>query len=371
MNFDECIALAKSGKVCQMKSPDGKWVKFDPNKVITEFRVAPELTVNDGLKVLAYSLHQLEKKVAAFFQGSHRWVDLPERGHKSDPYLTYGHKGYLGGEPRRRTHTGLFGEPDFEDYVDTTGMRLRDVFRSYFRIVPENPNALTCTNGGAKVCYRVDMRKLNGADGGWESLFRVHYTKFRPGDQYNLSSNDKAGYESDWCVSSICSFYLPEKGKITKSRPEFNPRRYTCQCYRHESDWYDELVKHQRIPTLSKITPSGDDIFHNLAMYLINYLTILSDIDMNMENFAKFIDNNMEKTTQPTHTVDTPDWKVKTTGKSLVVYKQYNEFKDYRDAVFGKNTYGDCFLDYYQAIAILLRYFNNKYHGTIDEVRTR
>lgn len=51
MTFDECIKQANAGKVCQMMAPNGKWVKFDPKKVINKFRIAPELTPNDGLKV--------------------------------------------------------------------------------------------------------------------------------------------------------------------------------------------------------------------------------------------------------------------------------------------------------------------------------
>ena len=48
MTFDECVAQANAGKVCQMMAPSGKWVKFDPKKVINKFRIAPELTPNDA-----------------------------------------------------------------------------------------------------------------------------------------------------------------------------------------------------------------------------------------------------------------------------------------------------------------------------------
>ena len=369
MNLEECVSLANSGKVCQMKGPDGKWVKFDPKKVITEFRVAPELDRNDGAKVLVYALHALERKVLDFFSGKDRWLDMPERGGKENPFLTCGHRVYICGESVSSPVDVVAGKVIFDRHIDPATIRLKDIFRTYFRISKHSTDDTSQPHEVKGVpMYRVMMRSISGEDK-WEGLFEVQYMKFKPGDQYNtISCSDEKKYERDWCVRSICRFPIPEEKKIEKSRPEFKAREYTNKFYVNSCNWTTEPVIRQRIPTLSKITPSGDDIFHNLARDLINYLTALSDIDMNMDNFTKFIDRNMAKTNEPTHRVCTPDWKEKTTGKSIVRFKQYDEFKDYRDAVLGKLTYGDSCLDHYQASAILLRYFNNKYHGTIDEV---
>lgn len=370
MTFEECTALAEAGKVCQMMAPDGRWVKFDPKRVITNFRVAPELDRNDGAKVLVYALHALEQKVLDFFSHSGRWVDLPKRGHKENPFLTSGHCGYICGESVRSPVDVVAGKVVFDRYIDPATVRLKDIFRTYFRISKHfTDDTMQPHEVKGVPMYRVMMRSISGEDK-WEGLFEVQYMKFKPGDQYNtISSSDEKKYERDWCVRSICLFPLPEEKNIEKSRPEFEARKYTNKFYVNSYSWRTEPVIRQRIPTLSKITPSGDDIFHNLARYLINYLTALSDIDMHFDNFTKFIDRNMEKTNEPTHIVCTPDWKENTSGKSIVCYRQYNEFKDYRDAVLGKLTYGESSLDHYQARAILLRYFNNKYHGTIDEVR--
>lgn len=361
MTFEECTALAAAGKVCQMMAPDGTWVKFDPKYVITNFRVAPELTKNDGARVLLYALHCLERKVADFFSGSGRWVDLPEHGHKSDPFLSYGSKGFLGREQLNTSDT-VDGVTKYNNPIFAKP-RLRDVFKSYFRIVKRN----SAEEGDGEVVkkdvpeYLVEMRDIRGGEH-WISLFHVCYIKFKPGDQYNPVSDDKERFEEDWCIAGTPDFKCPKEGTV------FKLRMYTNKFYANESMWHDEPVRIQRIPTLSKVTPSGGDIFHNLVRYVINYLSILSDIDMNMDNFAKFIENNMEKTTQATHIVHTPEWKPK--GKSLVVYKQFDEFRRYRDAVLGKYKYDTRgFHDYHQTLGILVRYFNNLYHGTIDEVQ--
>ena len=361
MTFEECTALAAAGKVCQMMAPDGTWVKFDPEYVIRNFRVAPELTKNDGARVLLYALHCLEQKVADFFSGTGRWVDLPEQGHKSDPFLSYGGKGFLGRE-QLDTFDTVDGVTKYNDPIYTKP-RLRDVFKSYFRITKQDAP----DDGVSKVIkkdapgYLVEMRDIIGGDH-WIHLFSVCYIKFKPGDQYNPVSDDKEAFEEDWCIAGSPDFYCPEEGTV------FERRMYTNKFYVNKSMWHDEPVCTQRIPTLSKVTPSGDDIFHNLARYVINYLRLLSDIDMNMDNFTKFIENNMDKTNLPTHSVHTPKWKPK--GKSLVVYKQFDEFRMYRDAVIGKCKYDTRgFHDYHQTLGILVRYFNNKYHGTIDEVR--
>lgn len=371
MTLDECIKQAEAGKVCQMKAPNGTWVKFDPKKVITEFRVAPGLDRNDGAKVLVYALHALEQKVLKFFSGSNRWVDLPKRGYKENPFLTSGHQGYICGESASSPVDMVAGKVIYDWHIDPATIRLKDIFRTYFRISKHSTDDTRQPHEVKGVpMYRVMMRSISGEDK-WEGLFEVQYMKFKPGDQYNtISSSDEKKYERDWCVRSICRFPLPEEKNIEKSRSEFEARKYTNKFYVNSYSWTEEPVIRQRIPTLSKITPSGDDIFHNLARYLINYITALSDIDMNMDNFTKFIDRNMAQTNKPTHRVCTPDWKEKTTGKSIVCFKQYDEFREYRDAVLGKNTYGDCCLDGSQTYAILLRYFNNKYHGTIDEIRS-
>lgn len=383
MTFDECVAQANAGKVCQMMAPNGKWVKFDPKKVINKFRIAPELTPNDGLKVLVYALHQLEQRVDAFFRDSGRWVDLPEHGHKKDPFITYGHKGYLGGEQRYvirddfddvgfgRFRGHLDDQSEYKPTVDRNNVRLRDIFRSYFRIVEESNNGMTLPMGDADKCYRVVMLRLDDRNGNWHELFKVMHVKFKPGDQYNPISSSKEEYESDWCIYAFNDFFVPGEDEKEKSRPEFEPRTYSSQSGSRTFHRDGETVRLQRIPTISKITPCGDDIFHNLAMYLINYLSMLSDMDMNMDNFSDFIETNMEKTNKPTHTVRTPDWKKATTGKSIVCYHQFDEFSKYRDAVLGKLPYGNYSANYYQTTAIILRYFNNKYHGTIDEISTR
>ena len=118
---------------------------------------------------------------------------------------------------------------------------------------------------------------------------------------------------------------------------------------------------------MSRITPCGNEVLNNIALYICNYLTFISRIDMNLKDFSDFIENNMEKTDDPTHYLTKPDWVPG--NRSLVVYKQYDEFDKYRAAALGKNKYDESgYLDHHQTEAILLRYFNVKYHGTIYEV---
>ena len=363
MNYEECAKLAEAGTPCQMLNTDGKWVKFDPLKVITKFRPAPQLKPTDGAKVLVYALHELERRVEKFFHDSGRWVDLPESGHKADPFLTYGHKGYLGHRKcRAATHNWEGRTIECEERVDKSWTRLRDIFRSYFRVAKRTvAKDETEFKVHGTTEYSVAMRNLMGEER-WIELFRVFYAKCIPGSQYEFIENDNDDFEEHWVVIDVCRFFhLPEDGPES-SEPAYKAKTYLPARYGKRTP-----VVRQVIQTVSKVNRAGGDIFHNLARYIISYLTILSDMDMNMENFSSFISRNMKDSDNPTYRITTPSWK--TNGKSRVEFKHYSELKEYRDAVLGKRKYDkDGCADHEQVYAILLRYFDTKYHGTIDEV---
>ena len=58
ISFDECMDIFKRGGACQMQY-NGQWIPFDPNVVIRDFRIAPQLTQKDGAKIVRYALYRL------------------------------------------------------------------------------------------------------------------------------------------------------------------------------------------------------------------------------------------------------------------------------------------------------------------------
>lgn len=362
MNYNECVEMSKAGKPCQMMDTKGNWVEFDPAKVITKFRVAPQLGRTDGAKVLIYALNQLEKRVEKFFHDKGKWVDLPERGHKADPFLIYGYRGYLGNREYDAPIRTYEGETlGYDREVDTSCTRLRDVFRSYFRVEKwKIGDAYSREIVRGTTAYTVGMRDLRGEEN-WIELFNVYYARFVPGSQYDLVGTDNDEFETDWLVEDHCTFYLPETAD-GNSGSIYSARKRSKEGYGKK-----EYVSRQRIPTISKVNRAGGDVFHNIARYVISYLTVLSDMDMNMDNFSSFISRNLKERDIPTHRVYTPSWK--DGGKSTVSFNLLREFREYRDAALGKRNYDkDGCADMVQTYAILLRYFNTKYNGTIDRV---
>lgn len=354
LSFEECNELSKNGEPCQMLTPDGKWVKFDESQVITKFRRAPRLFSNSGPRVLMYALHRLEEMVEGYFLNKGNYIDLPAVGYKTDWTVTGGSKGKLGGYVPRdyptiedqiaqaRGHRLLAG-------VDMKDVRLRDIFRTYFRIVKVGED------------YVVEMRNLEYAVNRWIEVFRVTKDYFKPNDNFNRTT-DKSGNKWSWCIdcgSLMINYYVPQEW-------ESNIKQYTDTFYIWEH--CKRMVTKQRIPTVSRTNPSGTEVLYNIAFYVSNYLSIISQVDMHLKEFSDFIETNMEKSDDPTHHVYKPAGVPD--NRSVVIYNQFKEFADYRDASLGKRKHdAKGILDHKQAKMILLRYFNNKYHGTIYEVR--
>lgn len=349
MSLDECKKHAANGEPCQMMTPDGKWVPFNETQVITKFRVAPRLFDNSGPRIVMYALLRLEKMVERHFRNTSLWIDLPQSGFKEDWTLTAGYHGKLGArdirvEPSIEDQVrAVLGKPKPE-YLDRTDLRLRDIFRTYFRV-----RKVKSTE------YEVQCRSLTKApdDKNWITIFRVKQEYFKEHDDFNITSKD---FPLSWCIETCADYsYIPKDWKERLGTYQYS----TTERYR---------IRQQRIRSVSKITPCGTEILNNIALWICNYLTFISHIDMNMQYFSDFIENNMEKTDNPTHRVATPGWTPN--NRSLVIYYQYSEFAKYRDASLGRRQYDENgYLDYRQAHAILLRYFNMKYHGTIYEVR--
>ena len=351
MSLDECKKHAANGEPCQMMTPDGKWVPFNETQVITKFRVAPRLFENSGPRIVMYALLSLEKMVERHFRNTSLWIDLPQSGFKEDWTLTAGYHGKLGArdirvEPSIEDQVrAVLGKPKTE-YLDRTDLRLRDIFRTYFRVRKVKPTV-----------YEVQCRSLTKApdDNNWITIFRVKQEHFKEHDDFNLASKDAP---LSWCIETCADYsYIPKEWKERLVTYQYS----TTERYR---------IRQQRIKSVSKITPCGTEILNNIALWICNYLTFISHIDMNLKDFSDFIENNMEKTDSPTHRLATPGWT--TNNRSLVIYYQYSEFAKYRDAALGRRQYDENgYLDYRQAHAILLRYFNMKYHGTIYEVREK
>ena len=351
MSLDECKKHAANGEPCQMMTPDGKWVPFNETQVITKFRVAPRLFENSGPRIVMYALLRLEKMVERHFRNTYLWIDLPQSGFKEDWTLTAGYHGKLGArdirvEPSIEDQVrAVLGKPKTE-YIDRTDLRLRDIFRTYFRVCKVKSTE-----------YEVQCRSLTKApdDKNWITIFRVKQEYFKEHDDFNLASKD---FPLSWCIETCADYsYIPKEWKEMLGTYQYS----TTERYR---------IRQQRIRSVSKITPCGTEILNNIALWICNYLTFISHIDMNLKDFSDFIENNMEKTDSPTHRLATPGWTPN--NRSLVIYYQYSEFAKYRDAALGRRQYDENgYLDYRQAHAILLRYFNMKYHGTIYEVREK
>ena len=355
LSFGECKKISESGEPCQMLTPDGKWVKFDESQVITKFRRAPRLFSNSGPRVLMYALHRLEELVEGHFRNRSNWIDLPAVGYKTDWTATGGSEGKLGGYVPR-------DYPSLEDQVyqarglrlpdgvNMTDVRLRDIFRTYFRIVKDGKD------------YVVEMRNLEYALNRWIEVFRVTKDYFKPNDNFNCTT-DKAGNGWSWCIDCDglrLNYHVPKawKSKIAQYLDTFSNFSWE-HCKR--------MVTKQRIPTVSRIHPSGTEVLNNIALYVCNYLSIISQVDMHMKEFSDFIETNMAKSDDPTHRVVKAEWVPD--NRSLVIYNQFDEFANYRDASLGKRKHdAEGRLDHTQAKMILLRYFNQKYHGTIYAV---
>lgn len=351
MSLDECKKHSANGEPCQMMTPDGKWVPFNEAQVITKFRVAPRLFDNSGPRIVMYALFRIGEMVDRHFRNTGMWIDLPEVGFKKDWTITGGSKGLLGSRDIRVMPTieeqmrAAMGQPPTE-LVDSKDVRLRDIFRTYFRV-----RKVKSTE------YEVQCRSLTKApdDNNWMTIFKVKQDYFKEHDDFNLTSKD---FPLSWCLSTCVDYsYIPKAWKERLGTYQYS----TTERYR---------IRQQRIKSVSKITPCGTEILNNIALWICNYLTFISHIDMNLKDFSDFIENNMEKTDHPTHRLATPGWTPN--NRSLVIYYQYSEFAKYRDAALGRRKYDENgYLDYRQVHAILLRYFNMKYHGTIYEVREK
>ena len=82
ISFDECMDIFKRGGACQMQY-NGQWIPFDPNVVIRDFRIAPQLTQKDGAKIVRYALYRLGEILDQMCSGM--YFALPQKGPEPPP----------------------------------------------------------------------------------------------------------------------------------------------------------------------------------------------------------------------------------------------------------------------------------------------
>ena len=77
ISFDECMDIFKRGGACQMQY-NGQWIPFDPDVVIRDFRVAPQLTQKDGARIVRYALYRIGAYLDSMCSGV--YFGLPKKG---------------------------------------------------------------------------------------------------------------------------------------------------------------------------------------------------------------------------------------------------------------------------------------------------
>ena len=343
ISFDECMDIFNRGGDCQMQI-DGKWHPFDPSAVIRKFRRAPQLSENDGTRVVRYALYRLAQIMCEYCQNLA--FGLPEKGPKPNWKHTYPVK-WKENQPR------LFG-------------RLKDIFKTYFRIVSAPyKNEYVVGNGVVGVPHYIIQRRCLESDK-WISVFAVRYMTYNGYDKYEsrTCASWEGEHTTDWGIvlmADLAGKYIQED----RCNGHIDTSRYVkAESTDHFNRGKTVIVRQQRIFTLDPTSKPGDEVLHNIALVLSHYLEQLSSLDVRFPNFKSFIDKQLADTMESSYTIYNGDDCTHVTMKESV----FNAVKEYMEAVVGKLKHGDYYQDYVFTTAIMLRYFNDKYNDTIDRV---
>ena len=175
-------------------------------------------------------------------------------------------------------------------------------------------------------------------------------------------------YMMDWGIIMRFRFHGKMVDTSKNGRPNwekdlsaYTRLDYTDSC----KDVKSVIITQQRISTLDPSNKPGEDVLHNIAVIVWHFLKQVSDLDMKFENFKGFINKQLEETLSSSYRIDnSPTYSVVTIKETI-----FNSVREYMQALLGKYQHGDQYQDYVFAKTILLRYFNDKYNDTIDEVR--
>ena len=343
MDFKECKAKYEQGIPCQMRLPDGNWVKFDPTRVITEFAEAPRLGPNDGPRVLLYVLHSIEKILISRFSGEDFSIKLPKHGPKKDWRIT---------------------EEETVPLGSSANNRYRDIFKSYFRVVKssfsENRNryGLVVDIVPYTTMYTVERRELDEHNE-WVPLFTLRYVPFKMDSRYTPAKlSDNTGV-NDWLIHCDSRSFV---GTGTWSNTYDKLKKVVGA-----SIWADNAVSFQRIQTIDPLHQSGGNAIFNIAAFVAHYLMIISELDARAEEMANVIENHVQSNDGISYQILRNHGDV---NRTVVFYRLTDKFRTYCNAAFGKNEHTSWSHTVSQRKAILLRYFNDKF-GNIDSIELK
>lgn len=349
MNFDECKAKTEQGIPCQMKLPNGKWAKFDPSLVITEFKEAPRLGPNDGARVLLFVLHSIEKILKDRFAVSGLRVKLPEHGPKKDWSITERVLVNLG-------ETCMTSDEKFST-VRPCRTRYRDIFKSYFRVVKRSPNepivypGLICNPVPDTPIYVVERRNLYEHDG-WTPVFHLKYMSFKVDEKFCPVRHGEDGDACDWWIHCDEHSFIGSNAKPTSDYDRLAK-------VQGASEWADSAVTFQRIQTLDPVHKPGGYVIFNIAAFMAHYLMIISELDRRVEEIANVIENHTSSNPRISYQIGKP----LENGRSPVYYRLGAPFRAYCNAAFSRDEHVCWSRSENQMKALLLRYFNDLFRN--------
>ncbi len=349
MNFDECKAKTEQGIPCQMKLPNGKWAKFDPSLVITEFKEAPLLGPNDGARVLLFVLHSIEKILKDRFAVSGLRVKLPEHGPKKDWSIT----------ERVLVNLGETCMTSDEKYstVRPCHTRYRDIFKSYFRVVKRSANepivypGLICNPVPDTPIYVVERRNLYEHDG-WSPVFHLKYMSFKVDEKFRPVKHGEDGDACDWWIHCDAHCFIGASAKPTN---DFDRLAKVVGA----SEWADDAVTFQRIQTLDPVHKPGGYVIFNIAAFMAHYLMIISELDRRVEEIANVIENHTGSNPGISYQIGKP----LENGRSPIYYRLGAPFREYCKSAFPRDEHVCWSRSENQMKTILLRYFNDLYRN--------
>jgi hypothetical protein len=346
MTYDEITKFAEEGRECQMRVGD-KWVKLNLKAVIHEFRIAPSLypTRHDGRRVLRSALYYLERTL--MYMCETLLFSMPKNGPKI-PWTVTG---------------------DCQ-YTVLTKKAIRNVFKTYFRIVEE-------TADGKPPMYRVLMRPVDGY--GWVRCFSVRYLEYDGYEQYEHRQYFKPDPGThDWGIVLDQEFgwtKISENGIEIERYDQGN--KSTVRVYLQCHEYVDSkskmasnvIVYEQRVPTLDTVEIPAQEVCYNIALKMYDMLRVIAGIDARAKSIENFIDIQLKESTRPTYYITTEQGPK--TGRNISIghIKEAisEKLREYLTAVYGSSTYGHYYF-YMLAKGFFLRYLNDKYEGTIDYV---
>jgi len=347
MTYDEIKKFAEEGRTCQMLV-NNKWVNLNLDAVIHEFRLAPSLfpTRHDGRRVLRAALYYIEQLL--IYMGECLPFYMPKTGSKT-PWTVTG---------------------DCQ-YNASSKKVLRNVFKTYFRIVEEKDD-------GNPPVYRVLMRPVDGY--GWVRCFSVHYLEYDGFEQYAHRQYFKPDPGThDWGIVLEQNFGW---SKIDETGIEFERydqnNKSTVRIYLQRHEYVDSKSKNaskvivfaQRVPTLDTAEiPPAQEVCYNIALKMFDMLRVISGIDARAKEIENFIDIQLKESTKPTYYITTEQGPK--TGRNISIghLKEAiaEKLTEYLTAVYGSSTFGRYYF-HMLARGFFLRYLNDKYEGTIDYV---